>query len=257
MREPVSSRPRRPSRPGGSTPTCSGAPRTASRPRPACSGASSTSRPSRTTSRSRRGSASACRPSRASGCAPPIAARATCRCRSPSSPVTTVGLVPNVLPVSLGGRTDTLALRWDAEWSPHVFTAVEYQRQRVDNLELPVADTFDTLAMDKARVDRVSATANVWLGGGFGLFGTVGMADAHVDSRRQPRRGRAVRPRPLRPGRRDLRPSEPPEDHGGRDLFRRSQGQPARDEARRLLDHRRARSPGRPPTAACCSASRC
>ena len=98
------------------------------------------------------------------------------------SPVTTVGLVPNVLPVSLGGRIDTLALRWDAEWSAHVFTAVEYQRQRVDNLELPISDTFATLDVDKARIDRVSATANVWLGGGFGLFGTVGLADAHVDS---------------------------------------------------------------------------
>ncbi|MET0742522.1 MAG: FecR domain-containing protein [Microvirga sp.] len=98
------------------------------------------------------------------------------------SPVTTVGLVPNVLPVSLGGRIDTLALRWDAEWSAHVFTAVEYQRQRVDNLELPISDTFATLAVDKARVDRVSATANVWLGGGFGLFGSVGLAEAHVDS---------------------------------------------------------------------------
>ena len=30
---------------------------------------------------------------------------------------------------SLGSHTDTLALRWDAEWSPHFFTGVEYQHQ--------------------------------------------------------------------------------------------------------------------------------
>ncbi|MBM6593704.1 FecR domain-containing protein [Microvirga pudoricolor] len=96
------------------------------------------------------------------------------------SPITTVGLVPNVLPVSLGGETNTLALRWDAEWSPHVFTAVEYQRQRVDALSLPVSNTFDSLSVDKARVDRLAATANVWLGSGIGLFGTVGFTDTEI-----------------------------------------------------------------------------
>ncbi|MBF9232920.1 FecR domain-containing protein [Microvirga alba] len=98
------------------------------------------------------------------------------------SPVTTVGLVPNNLPISLGGRTDTMALRWDAEWSPHVFTAVEYQRQDVRGLDIPVVNTFDSIAIEKGHIERLSATANVWLGHGFGVFGTVGTLSSDVRS---------------------------------------------------------------------------
>ncbi|MGO4571963.1 FecR domain-containing protein [Microvirga sp. 2TAF3] len=98
------------------------------------------------------------------------------------APVTTVGLVPNALPLALGGRMDTLALRWDAEWTPHVFTAVEYQRQDMRDLDLPVSNTFDTLAIGKARIERLAATANLWLGYGIGVFGTVGMTSTEIRS---------------------------------------------------------------------------
>ena len=98
------------------------------------------------------------------------------------SPVTTVGLVPNVLPVSLGGRTDTLALRWDAEWSQHLFTAVEYQRQDLRSLDIPIASTFDSFTIGKARVDRLAATANLWLGYGIGVFGTIGTTSTDIRS---------------------------------------------------------------------------
>jgi tetratricopeptide (TPR) repeat protein len=96
------------------------------------------------------------------------------------APITTVGLIPNALPVALGGRTDTLALRWDAEWTPNLFTAVEYQRQDVRNLEIPIAESYDKLAIEKARVDRLAATANLWLGYGIGLFGTVGTTTSEI-----------------------------------------------------------------------------
>lgn len=98
------------------------------------------------------------------------------------SPVTTVGLVPNSLPTSLGGGAKTLAARWDAEWSPHFFTAVEYQRQDVEDLELPISDTLKTVSIAKSRIDRASATANVWLGYGIGVFGTVGVTNTEIRS---------------------------------------------------------------------------
>jgi hypothetical protein len=98
------------------------------------------------------------------------------------SPVTTVGLVPNVVPLALGGRTETLALRWDAEWSPYIFTAVEYQRQNARDLSLPVASTFDILEIGKAHVDRVAATANLWLTHGIGVFGTIGATNSDIRS---------------------------------------------------------------------------
>ncbi|HEV2558339.1 MAG TPA: tetratricopeptide repeat protein [Microvirga sp.] len=93
------------------------------------------------------------------------------------SPLSTVGLVPNELPTSLGGRTETAALRWDAEWHPRFFTAVEYQHQNIRGLDLPITGVLDTLALERGRIDRVQATANLWLGYGIGLFGTVGAAE--------------------------------------------------------------------------------
>lgn len=98
------------------------------------------------------------------------------------APVTTVGLVPNQLPIAIGGRMDTLALRWDAEWSPRIFTAVEYQRQDVRSLDLPVPDVFDSISLGKARIERVAATANLWLGYGIGVFGTIGTTSTEIRS---------------------------------------------------------------------------
>ncbi len=94
------------------------------------------------------------------------------------SPVTTVGLVPNALPVQLGGNKETVALRWDAEWTQNIFAAVEYQNQRARNLRLDFPDTLDSFDLNKARIDYVTATANVWLTHGIGVFGTIGMANS-------------------------------------------------------------------------------
>jgi tetratricopeptide (TPR) repeat protein len=98
------------------------------------------------------------------------------------SPVTTVGLVPNALPIELGGETDTLALRWDAEWSPYLFTALEYQRQDTEGLSLAIPNTFASIDIDKARVERLAATANLWLTHGIGMFGTIGTQSTEVRS---------------------------------------------------------------------------
>lgn len=94
------------------------------------------------------------------------------------SPITTVGLVPNTLPLQLGGRKETTALRWDAEWTPHIFTAVEYQSQRASSLRVGIPETLDEFGIGKARIDFVTATANLWLTHGIGVFGTIGMAES-------------------------------------------------------------------------------
>jgi len=96
------------------------------------------------------------------------------------SPVTTVGLVPNTLPVQSGGTIDTLALRWDAEWSPYLFTALEYQRQNAEHLDIGIPNSFDSIAVDKARIERLAATANLWLTHGIGVFGTIGTQSTEV-----------------------------------------------------------------------------
>jgi len=96
------------------------------------------------------------------------------------SPVTTVGLVPNTLPIAFGGEVNTLALRWDAEWSPYLFTALEYQRQDADNLDIGIPNIFDTISIEKARIERLAATANLWLTHGIGVFGTIGTQSTEV-----------------------------------------------------------------------------
>jgi hypothetical protein len=97
------------------------------------------------------------------------------------SPITTVGLLPHALPVSLGGRRDTTALRWEAEWTPHIFTAFEYQNQQARDLSIPLPDTLDSYALPKGRIDYLTATANIWLTHGVGLFGTIGAAETSTD----------------------------------------------------------------------------
>ena len=98
------------------------------------------------------------------------------------APVSTVGLIPNAIPSSLGSHTNTLALRWDAEWTQHLFTVVDYQKQDIQNLSLPIANTFEDLAIGKARVERLAATANLWLGYGIGVFGTIGTTNTEIRS---------------------------------------------------------------------------
>ncbi|MFL5160720.1 MAG: FecR domain-containing protein [Microvirga sp.] len=95
------------------------------------------------------------------------------------APTTTVGLIPNDTPAS--GPTKSLVLRWDAEWTPRVFTALEYQRQTLNDLNVPRINTLTSLDdIDKARAEWLAATVNVWLGHGIGVFGTVGGATSKI-----------------------------------------------------------------------------
>jgi len=95
------------------------------------------------------------------------------------APTTTVGLIPNDAPAS--GPTKSLVLRWDAEWTPRIFTALEYQRQTLKDLSVPIINTVDSFSgIEKARAEWLAATVNVWLGHGIGVFGTVGGATSKI-----------------------------------------------------------------------------
>jgi hypothetical protein len=94
-------------------------------------------------------------------------------------PATTVGLIPNDTPAS--GPTKSLILRWDAEWTPHVFTALEYQRQTLNDLNIPRINTLSSIeGIEEARAEWIAATVNVWLGHGIGISGTVGGATSKI-----------------------------------------------------------------------------
>lgn len=88
------------------------------------------------------------------------------------APVTTVGLFANPLPIATGGRVQSTIARWDAEWSEHVFTSVEYQHQEVKRLETAIPYSLASFDAAQGRIDRIQATANLWLGWGIGVFGS-------------------------------------------------------------------------------------
>lgn len=111
------------------------------------------------------------------------------------SPTTVVGIQPNAVGLGLDGRLDTLAARWDAQWSDRFFTALDLQHQEArglsidDPASLPSPVTTD---LARGRIDRAALTANLWLGGGFGLSGTIARTFSKVDDPASPSDGRAV-----------------------------------------------------------------
>lgn len=88
------------------------------------------------------------------------------------APVATVGLLGNLVPVSASGHSNSLIARWDAQWTPRIFTSVEYQGRSVEDLDQDIPDTTISITAAKARVDQLAASLNVWVGHGFGLAGT-------------------------------------------------------------------------------------
>ncbi|WP_157215647.1 FecR domain-containing protein [Flavisphingomonas formosensis] len=98
------------------------------------------------------------------------------------APPRVAGLVPNMAPVPLGGKVKSGIVRWDAEWTPHLFTAVEYQHQHYQAIRFDRPDILMPLCLDDACVigpadydfgaghsDRLTVSANIWLTGNWGL----------------------------------------------------------------------------------------
>ncbi|MDQ0318527.1 Tfp pilus assembly protein PilF [Pararhizobium capsulatum DSM 1112] len=95
------------------------------------------------------------------------------------SPISTVGLAPLDLPLVTTGQSKTAAVRWDAEWSERFFTAVEYQHQTLDGLSLRVPDVLYTrFGASEGRIDRLNLSANYWIGGGLGAYGSFTLIDS-------------------------------------------------------------------------------
>ncbi len=94
------------------------------------------------------------------------------------APIGILGLQSNQAPIGLGGYSDTFAARWDAEWNSRLFTTLDYQHQALSGLSIDIPGAFDSIDLSEGRIDRLAATANVWLGGGFGAFATYAYTDS-------------------------------------------------------------------------------
>lgn len=94
------------------------------------------------------------------------------------SPIGIVGIQPNAISVGTEGYVDTYALRWDAEWTPNFFTALQYQHQEMDDPRIPIPLVSTPFTTSEGRLDRASLTANAVLGAGFGLSSTAAYTDS-------------------------------------------------------------------------------
>jgi outer membrane receptor for monomeric catechols len=82
------------------------------------------------------------------------------------------------LPLGVTGYSDTFAARWDAEWTDRFFTSLDFQHQEFEDISILVPGGITTIDLEEGRIDRASATANLRLGGGWGVFGTVAYSDS-------------------------------------------------------------------------------
>jgi Flp pilus assembly protein TadD len=94
------------------------------------------------------------------------------------APVGVIGMQANQAPLDIGGKSSSFAARWEAQWSDHLFTAVDYQHQELDDLAIPVPLSLDQISLTEGRIDRIGATANLWLTHGFGAFATFAYANS-------------------------------------------------------------------------------
>lgn len=92
------------------------------------------------------------------------------------SPVGVLGLQPNEVSTGLGGYVDTIALRWDAEWTQDFFTSAEFQHQEIEEPRIAIPLSAAPFSASEGRIDRGSLTANLLLGHGFGLSSTLAYA---------------------------------------------------------------------------------
>jgi Flp pilus assembly protein TadD len=88
------------------------------------------------------------------------------------APIGLLGLDSVDLPQGTG-QVDTALARWDAEWTPRFFTALEYQHQEIEDLSISFATSLEPLTAPEASLDRLQLSANLWITGGIGVFGTV------------------------------------------------------------------------------------
>ncbi|WP_421872396.1 FecR domain-containing protein [Pararhizobium sp.] len=107
------------------------------------------------------------------------------------SPIGVAGIQPNAYGIGIDGRADTFAFRWDAEWSDRFFTAVDFQHQDLQKVAIAFPQTsflpflsgspLETFQTNEGHVDRASLTANLALGHGFGLSGTIARTSSEDD----------------------------------------------------------------------------
>lgn len=98
------------------------------------------------------------------------------------SPATVLGLAPLRPEFSPDGELWGAILRWDADLGERLHLAVEHQSLRLEGLSWDTGDLLSDFRVSRAVLHATEATANLWIGGGFGLSAGLVHADSRVDS---------------------------------------------------------------------------
>jgi tetratricopeptide (TPR) repeat protein len=102
------------------------------------------------------------------------------------APTGALGLRGNIAPLTFGGQSDSAIVRWDAEWSRHIFTSIEYQHQGFASLIIPTSDDAAYVAFGNARIDRLRGAIDIWPGGNFGIAATYAWTKGSGDAPQHP-----------------------------------------------------------------------
>ena len=119
---------------------------------------------------------------------PPVGGRfraAALREAAPASvslaPATVLGLAPLRPGFAAGGELWGGILRWDADLGARLHLAVEHQSLRLEGLSWDTGDLLVEFGVPRATLHATEATANLWLGGGFGLSAGLVHAQSRID----------------------------------------------------------------------------
>jgi tetratricopeptide (TPR) repeat protein len=97
------------------------------------------------------------------------------------APTDTVGILADTLPLGAGGVATSYTARWEAEWTPHIFTSLEGQHQELENLSFAYPSAqLASVDVERGRTDRVTAAGNIWLTGGIGVYGSASLIRSEI-----------------------------------------------------------------------------
>ncbi len=97
------------------------------------------------------------------------------------APFTVLGLAPLGAPLETGGELDGVVARWDGELTERVHLSVEHQSFRIEDLSFETGDPLSAFAVERGRIHRTEARADVWLGGGFGAFAGIAWTESEIE----------------------------------------------------------------------------
>ena len=96
------------------------------------------------------------------------------------APIAAIGLKPLIAPVEQNARVISYMARWDAEWSPRLFTSVEYQRQEFGALFFEVPSGGIELRGESSELDRVSFEVNFLAAHNLGIRANYALVESRA-----------------------------------------------------------------------------